>query len=131
MPDAPAPAARLSTTRTSSPPPSPLARSSRPRCQAVESPWLPAPMITYRLCVGTMDPPFRFPGPEAVDLDAKIVADRHDRVKQVPSRREGPAVGEIDHAHQLTKHPPGQPASRAATADAAARSIASRRAGTG
>jgi len=29
-----------------------------------------------------MDPPFRFPGPEAVDLDAEIVADRHKRVKR-------------------------------------------------
>src|SRR5215467_15979568 len=85
MPDAPAPAARLSRTRTSSPPPSPRARSSRARCQAVESPWMPAPMITYRLCVGTMDPPFRFPRPEAVDLDAEIVADQHKSVKQVPA----------------------------------------------
>src|SRR5215468_1964346 len=79
MPDAPAPAVRLSRTRMSAPPPSPRARSSRPRCQAVERPWMPAPMITYRLCVGTMDPPFRFPGPAAIDLDAEIVADRHKR----------------------------------------------------
>jgi hypothetical protein len=32
-----------------------------------------------------MDPPFRFPAPETVDLDAEIVADRHKRVKQVPA----------------------------------------------
>jgi hypothetical protein len=32
-----------------------------------------------------MDPPFRFSGPQALDLDAEIVADRHERVKRAPA----------------------------------------------
>jgi len=44
-------------------------------------------MITNRLCVGTIDPPFRLPGPGGRHLDAEIVAGRHNRVKQVPAGR--------------------------------------------
>src|ERR687888_848023 len=46
MPDAPAPTPVLSTTRTSSP------RSAR--CQAVESPWTPAPMTSTETDGGTV-----------------------------------------------------------------------------
>src|SRR4051812_4623457 len=46
-PEAPAPMSVLSTTRTSPPSPRPRSRSSVARCHAVDSPWIPAPTITY------------------------------------------------------------------------------------
>src|SRR6266567_3779908 len=52
IPDAPEPTPCLSRTRMSPPPPRPRALSSLARCQAVESPWIPAPMMMYRLLVG-------------------------------------------------------------------------------
>ena len=45
MPEAPAAIAVLSMTRMSLPPPLPWASSLAARCQAVERPWIPAPMI--------------------------------------------------------------------------------------
>src|SRR3712207_2895167 len=53
MPEAPAPGCALSRTRTSAPEPAPRVRSSCPRCHAVESPWIPAPTMTYGALRGT------------------------------------------------------------------------------
>src|SRR5262249_37382481 len=58
MPDAPAPTPRLSRTSMSPPPPRPRRRSSAASCHAVESPWMPAPTITYLLGLGIIAPPF-------------------------------------------------------------------------
>src|SRR5215831_2463559 len=71
MPDAPAPARLLSRITISSPRPSPRARSSRARCQAVDSPWTPAPMMTYRLCAGIMAPALPGQGMPGRRLDSR------------------------------------------------------------
>src|SRR5579859_7469669 len=77
MPEAPAPIPRLSTTRMSSPLPRPRARSSRARCQAVESPWMPAPTIRYRVCVGSMAAAFPARGPRHMrPRSACVIAER-------------------------------------------------------
>src|SRR5215468_11544109 len=52
MPEAPEAIPDLSRTRTSAPLPRPDRRRDSARCQAVESPWMPAPTIRYLLAVG-------------------------------------------------------------------------------
>src|SRR5260370_2163110 len=54
MPDAPAPTPDLSRTPMSAPLPAPRASSSLARCQAVERPCMPAPMMTYGVWAGVL-----------------------------------------------------------------------------
>src|SRR5260370_25523397 len=54
MPDAPAPTPDLSSTTMSAPLPAPRASSSLARCQAVERPCMPAPMMTYGVWAGVL-----------------------------------------------------------------------------
>src|SRR5258708_30623172 len=99
MPDAPAPTPDLSSTTMSAPLPAPRASSSLARCQAVERPCMPAPMMTYGVWAGVLTahllPTARAPAglqvggilPVALG-DARVAAEervlRH--VRRVPGR---------------------------------------------
>src|SRR5260221_13492875 len=109
MPDAPAPTPDLSSTTMSAPLPAPRASSSLARCQAVERPCMPAPMMTYGVWAGVLTahllPTARAPAglqvggilPVALG-DARVAAEervlRH--VRRVPGRG-GHLAGRLGH----------------------------------
>src|SRR5260221_13733971 len=109
MPDAPAPTPDLSSTTMSAPLPAPRASSSLARCQAVERPCMPAPMMTYGVWAGVLTahllPTARVPAGLQVGCilpvalgDARVAAEervlRH--VRRVPGRG-GHLSGRLGH----------------------------------
>src|SRR5260221_12393614 len=109
MQNAPAPTPDLSSTTMSAPLPAPRASSSLARCQAVERPCMPAPMMTYgvwaRVLTAHLLPTARAPAglqvggilPVALG-DARVAAEervlRH--VRRVPGRG-GHLAGRLGH----------------------------------